>query len=366
MKQRLLSLRALLRRRLSIGVLAAALIFVAALVSGSVDQVNPPLTGLGGPALTLPAASATTPSPSPAETPSTSESTSPSASWSPTPSPQAVDLRPWPWWRPPGIGHLTAARLPGPWKGHSATADVTIYTPPGYSSTGSRRFPVLYEAPYPYYHWESMTDVTSALNMLIDQVLMPPVIVVAMSTEGGAYTDSECADSYDGREWFDTYVAQTVIPWIDSHYLTIAEPSARAILGASQGGYCAAALGSRHPEVFATSLVFSGYFHAGGDGPPGNLPFGTNKAFIDAASPDVVIFNIPPAARPHLYFRIVAQFGQTLYGPEAIRFGKLLDEVGIPHTVVNSAISHGWAQLRDGFPAAMEDWAARMVSAGVF
>jgi esterase/lipase superfamily enzyme len=322
---------------------------------------HPPLTGLGGPDLTLPPASEATPRPSSAETPSIS-SMSPSASWSPTP----ADQHPWLAWRPSGDGHLTFARLPGPWEDHSATANVTIYTPPGYSSTGSRRYPVLYESPYGFLHWDEATNVVTALNVLIDKGLMPPVIVVSMSTEGGPFEDSECADSYDGREWFDTYASQTVVPYIDAHYLTIAEPSARAILGASQGGYCAAALGSRHPEVWATSLVFSGYFHAGGDGPPADEPFGKDKAFIDAASPDVVIFKIPEAVRPHLYFRIVAQFGQTFYGPEALRFGQLLDSAGIPHTVVNSAVTHGWAQLRTEFPAAMDDWAAWMVSVGVF
>jgi enterochelin esterase-like enzyme len=157
-----------------------------------------------------------------------------------------------------------------------------------------------------------------------------------------------------------------VINWVDSHFLTIPKASARAILGASQGGFCAAALGSRHPLVFATSLVFSGYFHAGGEGPPSNLPFGSNKTFIDAASPDVAIFNIPLPERPNIYFRLIAQSGQSVYGPEAARFNALLDQAGIPHTLVNATVPHGWAQLRIEFPDAMADWAAHMVAAGAF
>jgi esterase/lipase superfamily enzyme len=326
---------------------------------------RPPLAGLGGPASTdlptVPPAS-TTPDVSAGE----SASISPGPSWSPTPSPKAVDQRPWLAWRPSGVGQVINATLPGPWKGYPPTADITIYTPPGYSSHGSRRYPVLYQAPYTFSHWDAATNISGALDTLINKGAMPPVIVVSMSTQGGPYTDSECTNSYDGREWFDTYVAETAVNWVDSHFLTIPEPSARAILGASQGGYCAAALGSRHPEVFSTTLVFSGYFHAGGVGPPSNLPFGTDKAFIDAASPDVVIFNIPPAARLHMYFRLVALPGQTIYGPEATRFDGLLDTAGIPHTLINSTVPHGWAQLRIEFPAAMDDWAAHMVAAGVF
>jgi hypothetical protein len=333
----------------------------------------PDLIGLGGPRLTAPPTSADTPSPSAGDTAAAGPSTSPSETVRPSaigtttgPSTTPVDPTPWLAWLPSGLGNLGGATLPGPWKSFSATADITIFTPPGYSSKGARRYPVLYEAPYAWSHWDDATNVSGALTTLIDKGLMPPVIVVAMSTAGGAYTDSECADSYDGREWFDTYVAQTVVPWIDSHYLTIPRPTARAILGASQGGYCAAALAARHPGVFGTSLVFSGYFHAGKLGPPSTLPFGTDQAFIDAASPDVLIPRMSTAVRENLYYVIVAKLSQYLYGEEAIRFDNLLKAAGMPHDVIDSTVPHGWAQLRAAFAKAMGLWAARMVSTGVF
>jgi esterase/lipase superfamily enzyme len=317
---------------------------------------RPPLIGLGGPDLTPPPISTDTPGPSPGATPSilpsASLSADPSSSQSAGPSPSPVDPHPWLAWPHSGLGNVVSVALPGPWK--------------SYSPKGSRRYPVLYEAPYAWSHWDDATNISGALYTLITKGSMPPAIVVAMSTAGGAYTDSECTDSYDGREWFDTYVAKTVVPWIDSHYLTIPTASARGILGASQGGYCAAALAVRHPDVFGTSLVFSGYFHAGKVGPPSTLPFGTDEEFINAASPDVVIFRLPPDARAKLYYVIVAQLGQGLYGEEAVRFADLLDKTGIPHMVIDSQIPHGWAQLRTGFSYAMEVWAARMVSTGVF
>jgi S-formylglutathione hydrolase FrmB len=335
---------------------------------------RPPLIGLGGPDLTPPPISTDAPSPSDSATPSTSASASlpaspsadPSSSQSAGPSPSPVDPHPWLAWPHSGLGNIVSVALPGPWKSYSAYAEVTIYTPPGYSSKGSRRYPVLYEAPYAWSHWDDATNISGALYTLITKGSMPPVIVVAMSTAGGAYTDSECTDSYDGREWFDTYVAKTVVPWIDSHYLTIPTASARGILGASQGGYCAAALAVRHPDVFGTSLVFSGYFHAGKVGPPSTLPFGTDEEFINAASPDVVIFRLPPDARAKLYYIIVAQLGQGLYGEEAVRFANLLNDTGLPHMVIDSQVPHGWAQLRTEFSYAMEVWGSRMVSTGVF
>jgi esterase/lipase superfamily enzyme len=338
---------------------------------------GPPLIGIGGANLTPPPTFDATPSPLPRATPSLSPSTSPSTSTSaepsqeptPTPtvspSPRPADPHPWLAWRPAGNPTLLSTTLPGPWKTGNY-AEITIVTPPGYSAKGTRRYPVLYEAPYAYSHWDEATNVSGAVSTFINDGRMPPFIVVAMSTAGGVFTDSECADSYDGREWFDTYVAQTVVPWIDSHYLTIATPAARAIMGASQGGYCSAALAVHHPDLFGTSLVFSGYFHAGGVGPPSNLPFGTSQAFIDAASPDVVIFDLPMEAKATLYYIVVAQLGQTLYGPEALRFAQLLNAAGIDHMVISSQVPHGWAQLRTEFGGALDAWAARMVAQGVF
>ncbi len=283
-----------------------------------------------------------------------------------SPSPTPFDPQPWLAWRPTGLGKVSYASLPGPWKGGSATASIAVYTPPGYSAGSGRRYPVLYEAPYPWSHWTGVGRAYALLNALIDSGSIPPVIAVAMSSAGGPYSDSECTNSYNGREWFDTYVAQTVVPWVDAHYDTIAGLAARAVFGASQGGYCAAALAVRHPDVFGTSLVFSGYFHAGRVGPPSTYPFGGNKAFIDAASPDVLIFDLTAAQKASLYYILVAELSQPLYGAQAGYFDGLLTQAGMAHQVINSPVPHGWPQVRWGFGQAMEAWAARMVSTGVF
>jgi enterochelin esterase-like enzyme len=364
--------------------LVALVLIVTVPVFGDIVNYTPdshmlhgqgPLIGLGGPALTAPPIRPpirpTKPSPSqlsvtpsgasPAVTASASVPTDTAA----TPSPTARDPHPWLAWKPSGYGQLVDVNMPGPWSNPNP-AILTIYTPPGYTTDTERRYPVLYQAPYYYYHWNDATNVNNVLQNLMDAGLMPATIVVSMDTEGGTYTDSECADSFDGREWFDTYVATTVIPWIDAHYRTIATASSRGILGASQGGYCAAALAVHHPDLFGSSLVFSGYFHAGMLGAPSTLPFGGNKAYIDAQSPDVGIFNLPPSEQASLYFVLVAKLSQSLYGPEATRFDEMLNAAGIDHMLIDSATPHGWAQLRIEFAGVMEAWSARMVSTGVF
>jgi predicted esterase len=137
-------------------------------------------------------------------------------------------------------------------------------------------------------------------------------------------------------------------------------------VGASQGGYCAPALASRHPDVFGAAIAFSGYYHAGRLGPPTTLPFGKDKDFIDAASPDVLITRMPPAVRASQYYILVAKLDQSLYGPEATRFASILWAYDVPHLLLSSTTPHGWRQMKYEFQRAMEAWGARMVLTGVF
>lgn len=273
---------------------------------------------------------------------------------------------PWLAWRPSGNGSVVTSSLPAPWSGGSTTIALAIYTPPGYDPTEPRRYPTLYEAPTPFQVWDGATGVKDALDTLIDSGAIPPTIVVFIDSGDGPFLDSECADSVDGREWFDRYVSQTVVPWVDSTYRTITKPAARAIMGNSQGGYCAAILTLRHPDIFGTSISFSGYFHAGIIGSNSAWPFNGDQTALDAASPDIVVGQLAPSVRANLYFIVVSDPNQPLYGPQAASFDQLLAANGYPHLAMSAEIGHGWVEVREDFPTVLETWAARLVATGVF
>jgi S-formylglutathione hydrolase FrmB len=300
------------------------------------------------------------PDPSPS---STSESPSPSPTAKPT---LSLADHPWLAWKPAGSGRVTTVAMTAPWKGAAATAEVVIYTPPGFNAHGSIKYPVIYETPSPYALWDGGTNVGVALDLLIDGGEMPATIVAFISSAGGYYVDSQCANSYDGREWFDKYVTQTVVAWVDSHYPTIAAPQARAIAGMSQGGFCAANLALRHPDVFGTSISFSGYFHAGFGGSASADVFGHNKAFMEANSPDIVAGKVAVSVRSNLYFILVAKPDQPGYGAQAADFEKILTTDGYPSVRIAAKDPHGWVQVRNETPVAFEAWAARMAGTGVF
>lgn len=349
-------------------VLVVVLLVVTVPAFGDLVNYAPDSLMRGGAA---PQAAASVGADSPA--PTDSPSIAPSADSSPTtagsrPAPTASQpAKPWLAWLPSGPGAVASANMAAPWKdGKASTVDVTFYTPPGYDGSGTRRYPVLYEAPTGYHLWDGATNVKAALDTLIDSGAIPPTIVVFIDSAGGPFPNTECADSYDGRQWYDTFVSKTVVGWVDAHYKTIPDPTARATAGMSEGGYCAAILALHHPTVFGTSISFSGYYQAGGAQGTSAAPFGGSKILLANNSPTVVAGRLDAAIRAQLYFIVIAKPDQPGYGPEALAFEKILSANHYPYEGIVASEPHGWQQVRDYFPAAVEAWAAREVTTGVF
>ena len=276
--------------------------------------------------------------------------------------------RPWAAHPPSGTGQVARITLPAPWTGGVATtANVDVYTPPGYG-TGSTRYPVLYEAPYGLESWAKGVDIHSMLDGLITSGAIPPMIMVFASTYGGPYVDSECANTFDGREHFDTYMATKLVPYIDSHYPTIANAGARALVGASQGGYCSAALWSHNPTVFGTSIVFSGYFVSGvvsAETQNAARPFGNNAAYEAKQSPIDVVPNIPAAVAARSFVVLSASFTNPFFGPQLASFSSALAAASVPMAIIPAPLGHSWQTQRDQLPTVLQMVAARMQLLGV-
>jgi S-formylglutathione hydrolase FrmB len=75
--------------------------------------------------------------------------------------------------------------------------------------------------------------------------------------------------NYNG-EWagpWETALVHRVVPWVDASLPTIQARRGRVIAGLSAGGYGAANIGIRHPDVFGAIESWSGYFRPLHDGP---------------------------------------------------------------------------------------------------
>jgi S-formylglutathione hydrolase FrmB len=83
---------------------------------------------------------------------------------------------------------------------------------------------------------------------------------IAVFPDGNALThsDSEWADSYDGRAKIESWLTTNVIGTVEAGH--IRSRSHRAILGFSMGGYGAAIIGLHHPNLYGQVVTLAGYF----------------------------------------------------------------------------------------------------------
>jgi enterochelin esterase-like enzyme len=269
-------------------------------------------------------------------------------------------------WSPSGTGQVTVVNMPAPWIGGSKrTADVSIYTPPGYDPTGTQLYPVIYEAPTGLALWDGETGAISQLNSLINSGGMPAAIVVFIDESGAPMMPTECVDSYNKQQWLETFISKTVVDYVDLNYRTIPDPKARAVMGLSEGGFCATMLALRHPDIFSVDIAFSGYYWAGTPSAAAALPYGGQASLIDAYSPALLAPQIADQYRSSLYFVLVSQASQDYFGPQFTNFEKILDANGFDYLAIDSTYPHGWAQVENWAPAALTAWGAQLEISGV-
>jgi enterochelin esterase-like enzyme len=280
----------------------------------------------------------------------------------------APGSKPWLAWKPAGgPGVVTTVQMNAPWKGGSkSTSQLDIYTPPGYTPNGSRRYPVLFEAPTGLPLWDQGTGVIGTLDTLIDSGEMPPTIVVFIDSSGAPHPDTECADHVDGSQWFETYITTTVVSYVDRHYRTMTDPRARGIMGMSAGGFCAPMLALRHPDLYSISISFSGYFWVGAGGTTSAEPFGEQGYAYNLFSPAQLAVKLATQDKSRVYLVIVANKAQEFYGPAADQFEEILRQTGYKYLAVDSVYTHGWGQVRFDTPAVLDAFAAQLVINGIW
>lgn len=268
---------------------------------------------------------------------------------------------------PSGVSRIVYLGLAAPWlDAGTKTEEVTVYLPPGYDAGPATRYPTYYEAPFTFWLWNSGIHIQKMLDAMILQGVIPPSLFVFTNAGGdGPYADSECADSFDGRETMDYFLSVTVPAYIDKHYRTIAKPGARTTFGMSEGGFCAASLVMRHPDVFGAAIPFSGYFTAGAPTPASKLPFGNSPSLIARYSPNFLATGLKAPVRENLYFVIVAQPGQIFYGTQSATFATTLSDAGYRYDLIDSGQPHGWPQVRDELARALILVATRQADNGV-
>ncbi|WP_082580568.1 esterase family protein [Phycicoccus sp. Root563] len=140
---------------------------------------------------------------------------------------------------------------------------VDVLLPAGYSTATATSYPVL-EALHGYPgttdSWLTGMGVEGALDRAVADHSIKDAVVVLPQINLPYAVDSECVDGPAGTSQVETWLAQDVPQFVVDHFRVRTDRSSWAVAGYSEGGWCAAMLGLRHPAVFGGDIVFSGSF----------------------------------------------------------------------------------------------------------
>jgi S-formylglutathione hydrolase FrmB len=160
-------------------------------------------------------------------------------------------------------GSVITRVLPdGPLRADGSLAFVSgacVYLPPGYENSGLS-YPVVYllhggggdEA-----NWVTFGGVQQLLDAQYAQD--PAHAVIAVMPDG---YNGNWYDFYNKSFLVQTYFLDYVIPYVDSHFRTIADRRGRVIEGLSNGGYGAAMFAAKAPDRFVAAGLMSANIEA--------------------------------------------------------------------------------------------------------
>jgi S-formylglutathione hydrolase FrmB len=94
-------------------------------------------------------------------------------------------------------------------------------------------------------------------DLIASGKIQPMIIVMPDAASEAGYLFSFYTNSVLNGN-FEDFIARDLVAYIDANYNTISNPSGRAVVGHSQGGYAALKLGMLHPDVFGTVASHSG------------------------------------------------------------------------------------------------------------
>lgn len=219
---------------------------------------------------------------------------------------------------------------------------VLVYTPPGYSASRTRRYPVVILLHGVPGRPEEFLDhgIVGRLDRLIAAGKIPPVIVALPAGSEHPEDDNEWADSeVRTSERWETFLASDLVHWLDAGFRTTARRAGRAIGGDSMGGFGAMNVALHHREEFAAGSSWSGYFNA--NTPSVHRP---GSALWRAYSPQLYAGGMQPPLRA-LHPRISFYVGsRDQFARENVTFDRTLTSLGVPHRFqLVPGAGHGWS-----------------------
>ncbi len=179
--------------------------------------------------------------------------------WSLAAQVQTIVPAPVPNAKPVKVEHIKihSAALEGNLEGDAVDRDVIVFLPPSYQTESNRRYPVVY-ALHGYSigaeQWSHEIHVPQTIEGAFAQGSHEMIVVLPDSKtiyNGSMYSSSETTGD------FERFIYHDVVAYIDAHYRTIPDRESRGLAGHSMGGYGAARIGMKHPDVFGALYIMS-------------------------------------------------------------------------------------------------------------
>jgi S-formylglutathione hydrolase FrmB len=148
--------------------------------------------------------------------------------------------------------------LVGNLAGEPADRTVFVYLPPSYATERNRRYPVAYllhgygltgERWMTFAKMSDAADRSMAAGTVKEMILVNPD---SWTKNGGSMYSS----SPTSGDW-ETFMAEDLVKYIDTHYRTIATRESRGLGGHSMGGYGTVRIGMKRPDVYSSLYIMS-------------------------------------------------------------------------------------------------------------
>jgi enterochelin esterase-like enzyme len=236
-----------------------------------------------------------------------------------------------------------------------------VYLPPTYQSEPAQRYPSVYWLHGLNGDQRSGLPFVEQLDAAIRAGKAPAMIAVLAN----GMRDSFYCDSPDGKWPIESVVIKELIPHIDKTYRTIARREMRAVEGYSMGGYGAAHLGFKYPQVFGIVGVMAGALitpRAEVQAGVFKKMYGADEAYVHANDPFELVRKNADTIRDRTVIRIAVGDQDNLRVRDQA-FHELLGQLKIEHEYeLVPGVAHNGALFYKTLGASAFAWYQRAVN----
>jgi enterochelin esterase-like enzyme len=205
-----------------------------------------------------------------------------------------------------------------------------LYLPPGYESSGARRYPVVYWLHGIGGSQQGVPQMAERMTKAIEEKKAPPMIVVYVN----GMIRSSYVDSADGKTPVESVSIKELIPHIDATYRTIATREGRMIEGFSMGGAGAAKWGFKFPDLFGSISIVDGALGTSAEPDARKMEslqsvYGGDIERYKASNPVVLAPKHADKVKGRTAIRIVTRTTGLAGANE--KFSELLHQLGLEH-----------------------------------